>query len=164
MMKKNEYKSDKLRGIFRSDEHKEIVEKLAVRRHGIKKTSIFPTIKDLMCFAAMLGFSEGKRVPLSENHQKQDIQKQIFIDDGKINNIFLIALAETKDANILRDDEETDITKIFEEYANGGFEIIKSWEMDMPDDIEGDKFVVNGLIKHGYLKINEEGSEEPVNF
>ena len=81
--------ANKLRNINRSDEHEDFVQKLAVRNHPIKKRSIFPTIKDLLCFAAMLGFSEGKRIPLSSTHKKHDIQRQIFIDDGKINLIFL---------------------------------------------------------------------------
>tara|TARA_B100001175_G_C19183934_1_gene483415 strand:- start:102 stop:578 length:477 start_codon:yes stop_codon:yes gene_type:complete len=157
--------ANKLRNINRSDEHEEFVQKLAIRNHSIKKSSIFPTIKDLLCFAATLGFSEGKRVPLSSEHKKHDIQRQIFIDDGKINLIFLIALSELKDVNILRDDNEVDIIEIFEEYANGGLEIMKSWELDVPDDGNGDKAIVNGLIKNKYLSINqEEDSKTPIEF
>jgi len=157
--------ANKLRNINRSDEHVDLVQKLAARNHPLKKRSIFPTIKDLLCFAAMLGFSEGKRVPLSPNHKKQDIQRQIFIDDGKINLIYLIALSELKDVNILRDDNDVDIVEVFEEYANGGLEIMKSWELDVPDDPNGDRAIVNGLIKKKYLLVNQEkDTESPVEF
>ena len=157
---------DKLRAIYRSTIHEDFVQRLARSPHPIKKTSIFPTIKDLLCFAAVLGFSEGKKIPLSEKYKKEDIQKQIFIDDGKVNIIFLIALADQKDSNVLRDDNPVDIVKIFEEYANGGLEIMKAWEIDTPDDTRGDKALVHGLIKKEYLKINEEAdtNEKPIEF
>jgi dnd system-associated protein 4 len=156
--------ADKLRDIKRSLEHEDFVQKLGVRSHPIKKRSIFPTIKDLLCFAAMLGFSEQKRVPFSPNFKTDEIQRQIFFNDNKINLIYLIALAETKNANVLRNDEPTDIVNIFEEYANGGLELMKSWELDVPDDPNGDKAIVNGLIKNKYLSLIKDESDTPVEF
>lgn len=79
----------------------------------------------MLCFAALLGFSEGRRVPLDRSEGVEDISYQQFERGDAENLIFLIALADMQDVNVLREENEAQCAEIFEEYANGGLAIIK---------------------------------------
>jgi dnd system-associated protein 4 len=73
----------------------------------------------------MLGFSEGRRVPLDRSQGIEDISYQQFERGDAENLIYLIALASEQDTNALREGNEVHCAEIFEEYANGGLAIIK---------------------------------------
>lgn len=94
------------------------------------KTGPFQTYADVMVFAATLGSKRKKRIPVKEVSKREPapIGLEIFVSRGYDTVIKLIAIAETKDAKILSasdpDAEEQRLT-IFEEYANGGLEILR---------------------------------------
>lgn len=122
----------------------------------------FPTIKALQCYAAMVGFEQERRVPL-EKGENENIEWHTFNNDGYTDYIYLIALAETKSLGVLRYDVENsdsggfseDMVKIFEEYANGGFQILQSWLDKSPGDPYGAKAMIAGIQKAGYLAVKE---------
>src|SRR5438046_2596421 len=105
-----------MRGVKRSEKFEDLVRRLAVEEHPRTGKSIFPTIRELMCFAAALGF---------ENDQRSKVKNPAKIVEGdKIENsqqtldlIYLIALAAEKDPEILQNEEK--MAQIFEEYAQG---------------------------------------------
>ena len=86
---------------------------------------LFPTIRELLCFAALLGYSEGRRVPLDRSQGVEDVSYQQFERGDAEDLIYLIALADSRDPEILKDGEEGRCAEIFEEYANGGFGVLK---------------------------------------
>ncbi|MEH2102554.1 MAG: DNA phosphorothioation-associated protein 4 [Nostoc sp.] len=91
-------------------------------------TSPFDTYADVMVFAASLGAKRKKSVPLEEFAKKPEpIRQSIFINRGYDTVINLLAISHTRDPKILASDEdsENEKLKIFEEYANGGLEILK---------------------------------------
>ncbi|MBW4574426.1 MAG: DNA phosphorothioation-associated protein 4 [Aphanothece sp. CMT-3BRIN-NPC111] len=93
-------------------------------------TGPFQTYADAIAFAAVLGAKHKKRVPLGEVSRKEPgpISIEIFISRGYDLAINLLAIAETKDIKILSSIEENFEYKrlhIFEEYANGGLEILR---------------------------------------
>lgn len=139
-----------LRNVNRSRVHEDMVQQLAMTNHEETGRSIFPTIRELICFAAMLGYSEGRRMPLDRNKGLEDISYQQFERNDSQDLIYMIALAETKSADLLRDDSKEDFVSIFEEYANGGLEIISEW-MRENNDAVGDRAISSGLQKNGYL-------------
>lgn len=110
--------------INRSNVHEELVQNLAVRKLPDTERALFPTIRELLCFSALLGYSEGRRLPLDRDKGVEDVSYQQFERGDAEDLIYLIALAETKNPEILKDDEEGRCAEIFEEYANGGLEII----------------------------------------
>lgn len=98
---------------------------------------IFSTYKDLVLFAACVGYNEGKRKPLSSATGEGEIHWEVFgknITDVAIVNA--IALSETEDLNVLLDTEEVFDKKftILEEYANGGIQILKEKILDQPGE------------------------------
>lgn len=97
---------------------------------GNDTTGPFQTYADAIAFAAALGAKRKKRVVLQEVSKKEPgaIAQEIFISRGYDRLIKLLAISETKDINIIApNDAEAEETRIaiFEEYANGGLEILQ---------------------------------------
>jgi dnd system-associated protein 4 len=97
-------------------------------RAGEGSTGPFQTYADVVTFAAAFGFSKKKRV-LFEQASRRDpdpIPGDQFKNRGLMD---LIAIAETQNPNILSsgDEQVQDKARIFEEYANGGFELLESY-------------------------------------
>ena len=94
------------------------------------KTGPFQTYADAIAFAATLGAKRKKRSPLGAIAKKEPapIALEIFASRGYDTVIKLMAIVETKDPKILSSfDEkaEEQRVQIFEEYANGGLEILR---------------------------------------
>jgi len=92
--------------------------------------SPFQTYADVILFAAVLGSKQKQRLPLGEISKKEPgpISSEIFIARGYDPVIKLIAIAATENINAIapdRSDVEQQRIHIFEEYANGGLEIIQ---------------------------------------
>ncbi len=148
------------RSIYRSKEHADIIKRLTETNPetGVK---VFPWIKDLQCFAAVVGFDQKRRKPLDRSNV-ENIEWHTFNNDNLTHYIYLIALAETNDVSVLKFDIENpdsaanqpsqNMMEIFEEYANGGFEIIRGWLDKSPADPFGDKAVLVAMEKAGFLK------------
>jgi len=97
---------------------------------GNDTTGPFQTYADAIAFAAALGVKRKKRVVLQEVSKKEPgaIAQEIFISRGYDRLIKLLAIADKKDINIISpNDAEAEETRIaiFEEYANGGLEILQ---------------------------------------
>ena len=93
-------------------------------------TGPFQTYADVMVFAAALGAKRKKRSPLGSISTKEPapIALEVFVSRGYDLVFKLLAIAETKDAKILslfEESSEEQRTHIFEEYANGGLEILR---------------------------------------
>ena len=90
----------------------------------------FQTYADAITFAASLGAKWHKRVPLGtiSTSEPAPIGLEIFISRGYDTTIKLLALAETGNPKILstfHPENELERLQIFEEYANGGLEILR---------------------------------------
>lgn len=95
-----------------------------LRESSENKEGFFPTLKAIMMFASALGYKYNKKIPFESS--SEPISLSVF-DKEDLFFIDILALEETKDMNILDDDNENAVEKkytIFEAYANGGLEII----------------------------------------
>ncbi len=97
---------------------------------GDGNTGPFQTYADVMVFAASLGIKRKKRVPLEEVAKKDPspIGIEVFWSRGYDSVIKLVAIADSKDINILSPTDEkaeANRVEIFEEYANGGLEVLE---------------------------------------
>lgn len=91
-------------------------------------TGPFQTYVDVMVFAAALGVKRKKRVPLVEFAKDLDPIRRDYFESNRCELLInLLAIAETQEQNILADNEKINEQriKIFEEYANGGLEILQ---------------------------------------
>ncbi|PIG93200.1 DNA phosphorothioation-associated protein 4 [Gloeocapsopsis sp. IPPAS B-1203] len=93
-------------------------------------TGPFQTFADAIAFAAALGAKHNRRVPLGEISKREPspIRLEYFASMGHDCVIKLLAITETKDIKILSLTEESEAKRnlIFEEYANGGLEILQN--------------------------------------
>lgn len=92
-------------------------------------TGPFQTYADAMVFAATLGAKRKKRSPLGTiAKEPAPISLEVFVSRGYDRVLKLLAIAETKQAKILSSFAEKSEEKrihIFEEYANGGLDILR---------------------------------------
>jgi dnd system-associated protein 4 len=94
-------------------------------------TGPFNTFADVIVFAAALGAKHKKRVALGEISKREPspIRIEYFASMGNDILIKLLAINETKDIKTLSINEEEyerQRNHIFEEYANGGLEILQN--------------------------------------
>ena len=91
-------------------------------------TGPFQTYVEVMVFAAALGAKHKKRVPLDGIAKDLSPLRQDYFSTSFTLLINLLAMTEIKDINILSEQEVADEQRIhvFEEYANGGLEILQN--------------------------------------
>lgn len=85
---------------------------------------VFETYKDALVFAAALGAFHGDKEPFEES--SEPIPFEYFRRKADNEALFLLlALHDTEDIDILRDDRQEERLEIFESYANGGLNRIE---------------------------------------
>ncbi|MBP0021655.1 MAG: DNA phosphorothioation-associated protein 4 [Cyanobacteria bacterium SBLK] len=96
---------------------------------GRDRDGMFQTYADLLVFAAMLGIKAEKRVPVEiVSKEPAPVGLDIFISRGYDRAIKLVAIVQTGDPAILsayNPHSEDERMTIFEEYANGGLEVLQ---------------------------------------
>ncbi|BAZ50836.1 hypothetical protein NIES4103_34540 [Nostoc sp. NIES-4103] len=122
-------------------------------------TGPFQTFADVIVFAAALGAKHQKRVPLGEISKREPspIRLEYFASVGNDIVIKLLGMTETQDIKILslnEDEYDTQRNQIFEEYANGGLEILQNELRGAVDYSE------RILLFLSYERMNEEKQDE----
>ena len=147
--------NSRIPNVNRSRIHEDMVQRLAVDRLPDSDRSLFPTIRELLCFAALLGYSENRRLPLDKEKGVEDVSYQQFERVDAEDLIYLLALAESNDPSILNEGEEERCVNIFEEYANGGLQIINDAMIRSGGEYP-DRDVIKLLFERGYLDSHDE--------
>nr|NUR36598.1 hypothetical protein [Sphingomonas sp.] len=119
-----------------------------LQKLGGKEASMFPTLREALTFCAMLGYKERRRLALDPNAGTEDIAGAQYQLNDAVDALFALALAEAKTSDILRPDREKDCVQIYEEYANGGLELVQSW-IDRYADVSVEDAVWRGLTSIG---------------
>jgi dnd system-associated protein 4 len=145
--------------INRSRVHEDMVQRLCTNKLPGANRTLFPTIREFLCFSALLGYSEGRKVPLDRTQGVEDVSYQQFERGDADDLIYLIALAHTKDAECLREGEDSTCAEIFEEFANGGMEIVRDWLLTNGGEYP-DRAIIEGLRDLGYIDANEDAPED----
>ncbi|MFT5331046.1 MAG: dnd system-associated protein 4 [Parasphingorhabdus sp.] len=150
--------SSRAPNINRSRIHEDMVQMLAVDKLDGADRALFPTIRELLCFAAMLGYSEKRRIPLDRSDGVEDVSYQQFERGDAEDLIYLLALADSRDPEILRDGEESRCAEIFEEYANGGLTILQDVLLKSGGE-HPDKEIMAFLNDKKYLMPDEKDAD-----
>jgi dnd system-associated protein 4 len=136
-----------------------------VKKHTkIAGRSIFSTNMEMMIFASMVGYSvEEDWEKKSVDQRGNEIDDSIFVDNRKDGIPYLLALQAIQSGDILRDlpvENETQVWKIFENYAHIGFLEIEKWRLDNPSDTDGVDTLLN-MIKEKAELLFDKPSPEP---
>lgn len=119
-----------------------------LQRLGGKDTNMFPTLREALTFCAVLGYKERRRRPLDTSAGTEDIAGAQYFNNEAVDTLFALALAETRGSDILRIEHEKDCVQIYEEYANGGLDLVQSW-VDRFADVDVEQAVWRGLNSIG---------------
>ncbi|MGF1688794.1 hypothetical protein L4C36_19260 [Photobacterium japonica] len=90
---------------------------------------VFSTVKELMVFAALIGYQLGDYQPLKSKVNTTPILLDTYATTGHDAYIYLLALAKEPSLNMLKDENLRDAIGIFEGYCNSGLMHIDSWVM-----------------------------------
>jgi dnd system-associated protein 4 len=149
--------------IFRNNSsHDALIELLYGTTHKKAGQPLFVTKRDLLCFAAVLGFEGNRRNKILEKPTDFVDPRNFENSQEAMNLLYLIGLAVTKDVDSLREDKEEELVAIFEEFADGGLCTVEEWLRDTPSDPNGDRAIVEALKTHGFLAPPEEPIEAVV--
>lgn len=91
----------------------------------------FPTMRDALVFAASLGWARDKRVPF-ENSAEPIRWGTMTNRLGTEDLVNMLATAATEDPEVLAAGRESERLEIFEEYANGGLQVIQQIMREQP--------------------------------
>ena len=151
-----------MRDIQRDAQFDDLVKRLADQKHPKLNTSIFKTMRELLCFAALVGYERGVRQPLKTKSETPIPSRVFETNDLAMDLIYLIALSETKSSEVLKSENETEAITIFEEYASGGLSCINDWLSNTPTDAYGDVAIINALQELGLMEQSENDANEQI--
>jgi dnd system-associated protein 4 len=122
-------------------------------------TGPFNTFADVIVFAAALGAKHKKRVVLGEISKREPspIRIEYFASMGNDILIKLLAINETQDIKTLslnEEEYERQRNSIFEEYANGGLEILQN---ELRGSVDYSERI---LLFLSYERMSEEKQDE----
>lgn len=138
-------------GVKRERTHEALTQRLTV-----SGTTLFSYLKDLMVFAAMVGYSENERVSL--NGPTIEITLDTYSSDQKDGFIYLLGLIESRNGTCLKNENLRETVKVFEEYCNGGLYIITKWLDENPSDPIG----LDTLLDKVFEKLTMNRAKTPI--
>ena len=121
---------------------------VTLQKLGGKESTMFPTLREALTFCAVLGYKERRRLPLDPNAGSEDIAGAQYQTNEAVDIVFALALADAKTSDVLRPDHERDCVLTYEEYANGGLELVQGW-IDRYADVDVEDAVWRGLATIG---------------
>jgi dnd system-associated protein 4 len=110
--------SDDFRRVRRPKDKEAVIDLLRDKRHGA-----FDEIRDVLVFAAALGYARGQRIPF--DRAGESIRWETATNRrGTEMLVGLLAIASTEDKEVVQEQRFSEQILAFEEYANGGLAII----------------------------------------
>ena len=155
-----------MRNLRRSKQWTGLIDRLIEEKDAETGQTTFPTLRELMVFAATLGYEQSRREPLGEDTVDL-VEGRVFPrSDVALDLLYLIALAAERKVEVIDEEHEEQALQTFEAYANGGFAVIDSWLDAHPPDESPIRSLMTDLRRHGFLTNEEaeDGAAEDVVF
>lgn len=150
-----------MRSIKRSKKHEQVIRLLAAQNSDLKEKPVFSSMREVQTFAAILGYDQGKKTSLSNDLFEID-SRIIERSPETMITIDLLAVAVTGGFDILDSSMEEERIRIFEECAEGGFEILSEWLNALPQDPFGENAILAGLIENGYIENSKSHNPDDI--
>jgi len=155
-----------MRNLRRTKQWTGLIDRLIEEKDPETGQSAFPSLRELMCFAASLGYEQARHEPLGEE-RVDFVEGRVFPrSDLALDLLYLIALAAKRNVTIIDEEHEEQALTTFEEYANGGFSVIDNWLGAHAPDESPIRSLMTDLRRHGFLTKDEadDGVPEDVVF
>ena len=144
-----------MRGVNHDRKYMKLIQQLTSKQGD--KGHIFRANREVISYAALLGYREGNRERLPTKAKKEHTPWYDFESGHSTDYIFMVALAAAKDISILNQNSDEsqapknqkDMVALFEEYANRGLEILQNWMNKHPESPT--QAIIEGLKEAGYL-------------
>ena len=119
-----------MKRIFRDFDNEEIVQQLS------GEGGIFRHIWQVLLFSAALGITKNKKRQLDNPDPGKALMESVFSATNWKGFIYLMSLVETGDSDCLRakEEEQNEMIKNFEEYANSGLHYLNRRISDTNND------------------------------
>ena len=102
---------------------------------------------------------------MKTDERGHEVPERIFQE--QMGHVYSLAIRVEESSKILREDRDGDCWRIFEDYADGGFDVISQWQRDHAGDIDMvDTLLMYISEKAAEIAPDEEGVLPPpdVNF
>jgi dnd system-associated protein 4 len=155
-----------MRNLRRDKQWTGLIDRLIEEKDPETGQSAFPSLRELMCFAAGLGYEQSRREPLGEDWV-DFVEGRVFPrSDVALDLLYLIALAAERRVEVIDEEHEDQAVQIFEEYANGGLSVLNNWLNAHAPDESPIRSLMTDLRRCGFLKGDEshDGAPEDVIF
>lgn len=139
-----------MRSIRRDLNFEPLVRQLTEVTNPATKRTVFPTMRELLCFAAALGFEKDERRELGANTAEVDARVWENLDSA-VDMVYLVGVAGAQSLDVLQPDREEELLTIFEEFANGGLLVLDGWLRTQGGDVYGDQAILASLRREGLL-------------
>ena len=110
------------------EQFSDTINKLFDEKDKVTGERLFPTLVDLMVFAAMVGrdtFDDCKGVKVSA--KGREISSDVVQNQNRDGIAYLLALDGNKDRNILREENDKEMWDYLQNYAFLGLQQIETW-------------------------------------
>lgn len=139
-----------MRNMRRPEAYEPIFKRFTDSPHPVSGRPMFGTQREFLCFLGVLGFSTGERMPIEG--KTLELDGRVFETHEQSRDVvYLIALAGSRDANILLPEREDEAVSVFEEYVAAGFREVDRWLKECPDDHIGDQAILTALRRDDFF-------------
>lgn len=143
MVNGNEWQ--KLR-VHRESKFENLVNKLCISKDNHNKNAVFRTVKELMVFAALIGYQLNKFKLLESRVNSTSISMETYANTDHDAYIYLLALAKSPTLDALKDEHLKDAIGIFEGYCNAGLHHIDNWLLQNMDEPLSNEVLFNETL------------------
>ena len=116
--------------VHRDSRFESLEERFCSTKGANNDSRMFSTVKELMVFAALVGYQLDEYQPLEPKIKTTPILLDTYATTGHDAYIYLLALTKASSLDILKDENLRQAIDIFEGYCNSGLKIIDSWIMN----------------------------------
>lgn len=151
-----------MRNVRRPESYEPLFKRFTESQHPASGRPLFATLREFLCFLAVLGFHSGERLPLEG--KLLELDGRVFDTNEQARDIvYLVALAGSRDADILLPDREDAAVSMFEEYIVSGMRELSLWLKECPDDHLGDQAILTALRRKGFFGQVSKSIEQVLN-
>lgn len=152
-----------MRNIRRSSKYDGVVKQLCAYQSAELGRSAFQNYRELYVFAALLGF-EMKREAETDKDQTELDSRPFSSDDPTLEAMLSLAIAATKNRELLLSKNEEQVVEVFERFLNGGLEVIAGWCAEKPTDDSGIDAIIGGMADARLIPLDNKVIDGGVKF